>query len=300
MTPGDSRHGTTAGHHAHTAAGEPSCGRCKFAHKTYQAYVRRQRAYGRWQPFVDADQARTHVLGLRAGGTSILRIATQAGVAPSRISYLLYGCGEKPMPAKIRRRFADALLKVTPEPRLVSSLGVHRRLTALIALGYSQGCIGGRLGVTQTRVWQLIHHRSAHVEQETHDRVDSLYESLSMTSPPVSTGREKGTATRARRVAAANGWAPPLAWDNIDDPKESPTGFAGAEKRRPPGDVDKAVVERVWCGDTNVAKRTTRAEKQEVMSRWLAAGGSEKSLCARFGWRPGRYKPPDNHQADVA
>ena len=34
---------------------------------------------------------------------------------------------------------------------------------------------------------------------------------------------------------------------------------------------------------------STVAEKHEAMAQWLAAGRSERSLCALHGWKEGRY-----------
>ncbi|GEM_PF-3616221 len=36
----------------------------------------------------------------------------------------------------------------------------------------------------------------------------------------------KHAQTRTRRLAAANGYAPPAAWDDIDDPAEESKGVA--------------------------------------------------------------------------
>jgi hypothetical protein len=85
--------------------------------------------------------------------------------------------------------------------------------------------------------------------------------------------------------ARANGWAPPLAWDDetIDDPKARP------HLRVTVDGVDDVVVERVLGGEWKIA--TTKAEKVEIVARWLADGGSLAELERLTGWNVHRYTP---------
>ena len=108
--------------------------------------------------------------------------------------------------------------------------GVQRRLQALVALGYTWERLDDELGEIsrQSEKWAL--GRMAYVFPSTHAKVVEVYERLSMTLPPTSTPAERGAATRSRNRARRNGWLPPLAWTNIDDPDESPTDW----QYRPP------------------------------------------------------------------
>lgn len=98
--------------------------------------------------------------------------------------------------------------------RTVSALGTKRRLQALAAIGWDFYSIATEAGRHREWVWQ-IYRRDA-VLTRTAKTVAEIYERLCMTVP------EGWVADRARRQAAARGWAPPLAWDDIDQPRERP------------------------------------------------------------------------------
>lgn len=169
------------------------------------------------------------------------------------------------------------------------ALGTTRRLQALAALGWTQVQLGARLGVSDARVGHLTEGRSAKLHPATADAVARLYDEISMTVPadhdgPRSLGQTRVHA-RARANAERRGYFPPLAWDDIDDPNERPT--RGYQKARSHHELDEAVVERVMNGETDL--RTTFAEKCEIMTRWVAAGRTKRSLISRMGWGEGRY-----------
>lgn len=110
--------------------------------------------------------------------------------------------------------------------RTVDAIGAHRRLQALMALGWSRQDFGARLGVTNDAVREWM--RNPRIEQDTHDRVVALYEELSMKLPPATTKGERIVVSRSRAYAARNGWPPPLAWDDdkLDEPKAKPARIA--------------------------------------------------------------------------
>lgn len=106
----------------------------------------------------------------------------------------------------------------------VGGTGTRRRIEALLALGYSSRDIDIALGQAKTYTYRLLSNRGAEVYLTTAHRVDEVYRRLCMTLPDASTPFRAAIVKRAKRQAAANGYAPPLAWDNIDDPNESPKG----------------------------------------------------------------------------
>lgn len=156
---------------------------------------------------------------------------------------------------------------------VVDGTGTRRRLQALVAIGHSFASLDRELGRKRTYAHYLA-NTDGEVYRSTALAVASLYERLCMTPAPGWRGE------RQRRIAAGNGYAPPLAWDDIDDPAERPN-LGGHDD-----EMDPVVVERLLAG-RDVA--STRAEKVEAMRRWLATGRSEKSLCDTHGWKPGRY-----------
>lgn len=147
-------------------------------------------------------------------------------------------------------------------PRLVDSCGVHRRLRALQAIGWSATAIAAELEVGRSAVNKLKHAQRS--TPETVATISALYDRLSMIPGP---------HRQAARYAAAHGWAPPLAWDDdsIDDPAARP--------RRGNADAlvfDEVAVARAACGDRVALRPVERAE----VIRQLAAGGMSYAAIA--------------------
>jgi hypothetical protein len=97
----------------------------------------------------------------------------------------------------------------------VDSVGISRRLQALVALGYNTVELGRLLDRSPAWVSQLLHNRKPKVNGDTARDVIELYDQLSMTPGP---------SQQARDRAIRRGWMPPLAWDEdtIDDPAAAP------------------------------------------------------------------------------
>jgi hypothetical protein len=98
----------------------------------------------------------------------------------------------------------------------VPALGSQRRIQALQALGWSRLVIANRLGYTHNGAISYL-MRAETMLPDTAARIAAVYDELSMTVP---TGA--GPA-RARTWAKRLGFVPPLAWDAIDDPNETPS-----------------------------------------------------------------------------
>jgi hypothetical protein len=200
---------------------------------------RRQQAYGRWQPYIDAEPARAHVRHLMAYGIGWMHLAQQAGVPKSTVEKLLYGSPPRNMaPSKrIRPETASKLLALRPDPALLAggadtdSTGTIRRLHALVAAGWPQSHLADRLDVNPANFGKTL--RSPRVLMATDRAVRALYDQLWKADP-----REHGVSlhsyNQSRNHAAARGWAPVGAWDDdtIDDPAAFPdwTGDCGTPK----------------------------------------------------------------------
>jgi len=154
----------------------------------------------------------------------------------------------------------------------VSALGTRRRLQALMAIGWDQHSLAVEVGVTNTRISNLVRGINPEVTSHTAARVARVYDRLSMTA------RDGTKAARyARTVARRQGWPPPLGWDDIDTDVEPPAGDGV--------DVDEVVVDRILAGDRLPA---TPAEKAEVVRRWLATGRRLADLERQTGWNGAR------------
>lgn len=162
-------------------------------------------------------------------------------------------------------------------PRLVDSTGSIRRLHALAAMGWPWSALDL---MPSGQVWQIT--RRATIRRDTADRIAEVYERLCMIPGP---------SVRSARHAAASGWAPPLAWDDIDSDTEPITTSATV-------DVDQVVVLRILADDPAPARAATTAERRAVVAAWLDRGRSLLDLERLTGWRAHRYL--DNTQGDTA
>lgn len=160
------------------------------------------------------------------------------------------------------------------KPRLIDPLGTHRRIRALLALGWTHVEIARHCGLT-TRGWTSELLRAGQVRQDTAAAIARAYDAMSGQVPQ---GKYRD---RGRSIARAKGWPPPLAWDDIDRDPEPPSA---AEV----DDVDEVAVERILRGDWRLS--STRAERVEVCRRWVEQGrGSLAELERRTGWKVHRY-----------
>lgn len=128
-----------------------------------------------------------------------------------------------------RRRWE---LHTTGEYRKVPAWRAERRLQALQRLGWSIPALARHLGVKHQVLYSI--GRQPTVYRSTFERVAALYEELSMTLPPTETMSQRIAASKARNHAIRRGWAPPLAWDDIDSLGEQPaTGWRPVRNRKP-------------------------------------------------------------------
>lgn len=159
--------------------------------------------------------------------------------------------------------------------RKVPILGARRRIQALLAIGWSMEDMSRRVGKSRAWIHVTINaNQSGLIYRRNFDIIAALYEELSMTLPPETrcTGRQRAWARR-------NGFAPPLAWDNIDDPNEQPR--LSREHVRRMDDYDPVVVERILAGDR---LEPSVAERRAVVERLWTRGLGPVAIAARCGF----------------
>lgn len=240
MSPDDPRHGKHAGAIAHWRAGEKPCDPCALAARRQNKAAHIDKARGR---------PRTVPLGDRA-----VRIITT-----TPLSQLAHATGIR-VDRLIRYRKAGACMNVhrTTRDRILiagsgafwTPVGIQRRLKALNALGWSMNKIAATAGA-DVDGFKRLRNRAApqFVRGEVADKVIAVYEELCMVS--VSPGR---ASTRARNEARRNGWPPPLAWSDIDDPDEIPE-------------------------DWHYKARDLLVVRKDVMTEVVEAGGNISEAC---------------------
>lgn len=185
----------------------PKCYAREWARRRYRA-----RAYGTWNPHGDIEAVRAHLLDLREAGMGIKAIAQAAGVGRSRVGEIIRGDA-----TRVTHRVAEALLTVTVDQRLqLPPHGVSRRLRALNAIGYPTRLLATEVGTTQEVICDHLRGERKFVLARTDQRVREVYARLCMTPGP---------SEISARLALKSGYAPPLAWDDIDDIDETPAGL---------------------------------------------------------------------------
>ena len=116
-----------------------------------------------------------------------------------------------------RRKYREVLGIV----RTVDATGTHRRIEALWAIGWTSADIAKAAGWASPQAVTELMKRECYVFTTSAQTIGIVYDRLS---------GKPGPSTTNRRRARAKGWAPPLAWDDIDN-DQTPKGVRGAEMR---------------------------------------------------------------------
>lgn len=170
--------------------------------------------------YTDAAACRDHIVRLRAAGMARDAIAERAGVGSRVINRINYGKQQR-VTLTTEKAILAVRLVVTVGAVRVSPVGARRRLEALQTQGWSLRQIADTFGLQRNTVQRVMRVRSV-VETSTVEQIKQVYDLIWDKQPPYGNSVERGWRDRTKREAAAKGWAPPLAWDDIDDPDEQP------------------------------------------------------------------------------
>ena len=241
----------------------------------------RLQAYGRYDRYVDADQARDHVQQLMAQGMGLKRIVTVSGVAQGTLWKLIYGKrrpdGSRTPSRRILRTTHERLIntEVDLAAGTVDADATTRarlQIQSLVAIGWSMSKLGQKLGVSPVNMPRMVHGDTL-FQQRTIRKITWLYERLWDQPPPEQNQRERIAATRARRYANERGWLKPIEVDLVDEPAPATV-------------IDEVAVERMLGGRR---ADLSLAEKLEVVRRWQASDRSLHQLELLTGWNVHRY-----------
>lgn len=202
------------------------CPDCCKANRAYDNHRSRQIAYGRWQPYLDAEPVRQHVRMLGDCGIGWKRVAELAGVSRGAVSKLLYGLKGRAPSRRMRRESAEKILAVRfdidalPDTARVASAGSRRRVQALALVGWSIPLQGRLIGAGRNTLYEVLNQ--PYVCAGTARAIRDLANRLWNQTPPDSTHGERLSVAKARAYAHRNGWLPLAAWDDdlIDLPDE--------------------------------------------------------------------------------
>ena len=172
----------------------------------YQKQWRLERSRGlkRTRP---ADPVRGHLQELLRGHASLRGIADVSGIPVSVVARIANG-GQR----TVSNRVAIALLEVTltaltqrPNPDgFVPKVGAVRRIRALQAIGHCARDIAAATSLTERDIYLVVNQAGRWITQARWEAVAHAYDQLSMTP---------GHSSKARAIATAVGYPPPLAWD---------------------------------------------------------------------------------------
>lgn len=270
------QHGTRAAY----VRDQCRCRGCTIANTAASNQMHRERAFGRWTPYVDAAQARQHIQVLRDVGIGVDQIAKLAGLSSSHLRGLIYPSSRgKPPFQKVRRETAERILAVPAEDTSraanshVDATGTRRRLQALVAVGWAQAWLAHELHRSPANLRRSMTSES--VTARTAQLVNDMYERLWDAAPPDQVPAQRRASDAARTFAADHGWLPPLAWDDIDqddDPDPLPSDPINEDDL-----LDEIAIERAMSGDRAV--RLTHAEQIEVVLRMSERGRSIRTIA---------------------
>lgn len=163
---------------------------------------------------VEATTVREHIHHLTTHhGMTLTHIAAAANTTPAHLRIVFTREGHK-----VTRTMRDRILAVTPttttplaDTSHVPATPTRRRVQALIAIGWTAANIAGHTTLTGKHVADLAngHQWTTHA---TASQIAHAYSQLAWATPP-----DSPWSTAARNRAARRGWAPPAAWDDIDN-----------------------------------------------------------------------------------
>lgn len=166
-----------------------------------------------------------HIRELLAAGMGWPRITRAAHCSSCTIHRILGG------QELMRRTAAERILAVKARPapgRYVDALGTRRRIQTLMAIGHTIVGIVREAGVDHSVINDVL-QGCATVRGRTADRIAAAYDWL---SDRPDTWSRKSATTHSRNRAAREGWPPPAAWDDIDDPACVPDTGEGVALNR--------------------------------------------------------------------
>jgi len=261
------------------------CVPCQEHHSQMTSRRNRLKAYGRFDTgLVDAEPVREHMMLLGEFGLGYKRVASLAGIGVTAGRTLIWGRQETgprygELQKRVKRETAEAILSVKPDisnlagRAPVPARGTHRRIQALVAMGWSQSKLADRLGMEISNFQTMLYKQQA-VSAGRHRQVEALFNQLWNMAPAHDAWHDKAAYSRTLNFAKAHRWLPPMAWDDIDNDVEPPVpeGEQGA--------VDEMAVELALMGER---VRLSSAERREAVTRAHAKRWSDSHTAEMLG-----------------
>lgn len=116
---------------------------------------------------------------------------------------------------------AWALKALQGRRETIDATGTVRRIQALCAAGWSRRDLAAILGMEKSAVDRLANGVTV-CWRSTAARVRAAFETHWQGPPEPATPHQRACRARTVATAARQGWALPMAWDDIDDPAATP------------------------------------------------------------------------------
>lgn len=224
----------------------------------------------------DTTAVTSHLQQLRDLGWSLRAIAGAADSSASVVSRLVSSDQDRILTSTAARFLAidptqppSRPSKQTTEP-FVPAEGARRRIRALLWMGWGYPQMTAHSGIANPAA--ILHQKGRWITRTTHDKVAAMYDALAM---------RQGPSAKAQTWARKQGYAPPLAWDDIDnDP-------APLDSDADPGEIDAVAIQRRMAGDKSVP--LTDVEREHLVALWAATGRSWADFEKTTGVNPYRH-----------
>lgn len=143
------------------------------------------------------------------------------------------------------------------ETYTVAARGSIRRIRALVAIGWSMEHQAARLGLKKQAIQNFaVKSPDTRIRVTTAKRYSDLFDELHMTPGP---------SDKAREIAVRKGWAPPLAWEDIDSDEAPDMSAIPRGRRRAVAQVEATL--RPECG-TRKGYNTHRYLASKGIGEW--------------------------------
>jgi len=205
---------------------------------------------------VSSDQAWDAIQRMLDAGWTHAAIASAAGL-PARLIWGATQTRRQGRTYTFGPRASERLIaaeQAAPTRGYISGLGARRRLQALSAIGWTMYRLAKETGLPASTVAAIRGGVTERIRPAIDQTVREAYERLCMRVPPATRD-----TNHSRFHAQRKGWAPPLAFDDIDDPLEVPK-----------------------FGNEHDVK-AIRAERQAEVARLHALGLSYTQIAERIG-----------------
>lgn len=145
----------------------------------------------------------------------------------------------------------------------MSPVGASRRLQGLVANGHPIAALARELGTNERSIYRWMGGH-ARIHRTRHNAIVALASALA---------EVPGTSRRARTIAHRHGWVPLAAWDDIDDPNETPKTRSAAHVRD-----GRVLIGRVLAGVASIDVLTV-GEQHRLWQRWADERRHQKLPC---------------------